>query len=92
LDPKGILATGEIKSSPHEGEHWDPEKRKRGDKGWFVEVEFSTLKQNPLVSWDQLQIPSLKGFAWGTPAPGIEISAPYLEELERLWDRASLQV
>ncbi len=81
--PKGIIGTGQIVSPPFEDVHWDSARRKRGESCWFVQIEFEVLTQDPMIGWDDLQQPGLKGFPWGSQSSGILIRSPYLEQLEK---------
>jgi len=83
-DPKGIVGAGRIASSPYEDLHWDPAREKLGDKTLYVDVDFESLSQNPLIGWAELQNPPLAGFPWATQMSGIRILPPYVQELERL--------
>lgn len=90
--PKGIIATGKIVSPPYEDIHWDRERQKRGESCWFIRIEFQLLSHYPLLGWEDLQQPGLKGFPWGSRSSGIQIRSPYLEQLQKVWDQVSEQV
>jgi 5-methylcytosine-specific restriction enzyme A len=85
--PKGIIGTGEIVSPSYEDNHWDKERRRRGEKCRFVKIQFEILNREPIIGWDELEKPPLKGFRWASQASGIKIPSPYAEELKALWSR-----
>lgn len=83
-DPKGIMGSGRIVSTPYRDSHWDATKGV-GETALFVQIDFESLADEPLIGWDELHNPPLAGFHWGTQMSGIRIPSPFAEELERVW-------
>jgi hypothetical protein len=83
LEPKGIMASGQVTSEPFEDEHFaDPKK-----VAWYVEVRFEFLLSPkkeilPLGSLDRGQ---LRDVHWGMQSSGTAMPQVSADELERVW-------
>jgi 5-methylcytosine-specific restriction protein A len=89
-EPRGIVASGYAKSSPHTDVHWD---ESRSDEALYVEVRFDTLlvpDRDGVLPLSKLQQGPLGKVIWRTQASGISIAPLPASMLERLW-RAFLE-
>ncbi|MFX1670845.1 HNH endonuclease [Paraburkholderia sp. A2WS-5] len=85
VEPRGIVASGQAKSSPHADAHWDVA---REDKALYVYVRFDTLldpTKNEILPLDQLQNGPLAAVNWRTQSSGISIEPTAALQLEGLW-------
>ncbi len=49
-DPKGLVGVGTIVREPYEAEHYDASRAAQGDTATFVDIRFSRLAAEPLLS------------------------------------------
>ena len=54
LEPRGITGYGVVDGAPEEGDHWDPDKREKGRKSWYVPVLWYQLSSKPFISRKKL--------------------------------------
>jgi len=91
VEPRGILASGQAKSSPHYEAHWD---ESRTDEALYVDVRFDALlvpDEDGVLPLSQLQAGPLAAVNWSTQASGISIAPLAASLLEKLW-RAFLEI
>lgn len=83
------MGAGWATSTPHEGEHWDPEQSRRGDTGNVVDLRFERLL-NPdvdeILTLDRLGVGRLGKVTWFTQASGIQVRQG-AERLRRIWSK-----
>lgn len=90
MEPRGIMASGQAKSSPYSEVHWD---KSRDDEALYIDVRFDALldpEQEGILPLAQLQNGSLASVNWRTQSSGISIVPSAASELDRLW-RAFLE-
>jgi 5-methylcytosine-specific restriction protein A len=86
---RGIVGAGWAVEEPTEADHWDPEKASQGKKERYVGLVFDYLREEPLITWQQLQEPPLSSFRWGIQRSGVSIPQEIAVDLERHWVQAS---
>ena len=91
VEPRGIIAVGNIVKAPYEGEHWDEVKTAEGKTDWFVDVAFSRI-QDPLKNDPYLKFEGLKKITddkqeWSPRSSGIEIKPRSAGKLKKLWEK-----
>ena len=83
-EPKGIVASGYVASSPFLKEHWGGK-----DKLVYkVVIDFDVLinaEREPILNLDVLSQGNLAKQTWLAQASGISIKDELVDELERLW-------
>jgi 5-methylcytosine-specific restriction protein A len=84
-EPRGILGSGQIVSSPRVAPHWDPDRAEQGEKANFVEARFEFLSRTPLIRRGELEHPPYAGFKWDTQMSGVRMPGPIAGALEREW-------
>lgn len=90
MEPRGIMASGQAKSSPYPKAHWD---ESRDDDALYIDVRFDALldpEQEGILLLVQLQNGSLASVNWRTQTSGISIAPSAASELDKLW-RAFLE-
>ena len=83
--PKGIVGSGVTTSEPDYDRHWDSAKARRGNKALYVDVRFDFLSTEPLIAWEELQVPPFSSVHWGIQASGVRIIPRVADALERVW-------
>lgn len=53
--PKGLVGLGTIVREPYEAPHWDTSRASLGEQTTFVDIRFSQLAAEPLLSVDELK-------------------------------------
>jgi hypothetical protein len=89
-DPKGIIAIGNVITSPYEQPHWDEIKADNGKTRWYVDIVFFRI-QNPfqkdlIITDDDLKTIALDSQKWAPQGSGIEIKTRSAGLLQKLWD------
>jgi 5-methylcytosine-specific restriction protein A len=81
VEPKGIIAAGEVTSEPREDVHFADKKK----TAWYVDVRFDSLL--PLGAILRLEAfgERTAAFLKSARASGTAIEAPHLERLESAW-------
>lgn len=85
LEPRGIIASGQARSSPHYEAHWD---ESRQDQALYVDVRFDALlvpEEDGILPLAQLQNGHLATVNWSTQGSGISIAPLAASLLENLW-------
>lgn len=54
-EPKGLIVHGRINSAPYKAPHWNIEKRAKDKTASFTDVSFGSLRQEPMVSLEDLE-------------------------------------
>lgn len=83
-EPKGIMASGFVKTSPFLSEHWNG----TGKLVHRVLIDFDVIlkpDKESLLSIDILNQGELASCNWTPQASGVEISSEFTEELEAVW-------
>jgi 5-methylcytosine-specific restriction enzyme A len=85
VEPRGIVASGYAKSSPHAEAHWD---ETRDGDALYVDARFDALlvpEEDGVLPLAQLQSDSLTTVNWRTQSSGISIAPLAASELDKLW-------
>lgn len=89
LEPRGIIGSGTIQSSPFEELHWANEEADKGKKANYVDVVFDSLlnaELEPILPIGFLNDHSvLREMNWSPQASGASIPDQIAEELTRQW-------
>lgn len=88
VDPKGIIAVGNIVKASYEDAHRDDEKTEAGQATWYVDVAFSRIQDpltDPYLSFDDLSNIKLDQQVWNPMSSGIEIKQRSAGLLEKFW-------
>ncbi len=83
--PKGIVGSGVVTSRPTEDEHWDPERAKKGDTAFYVDIEFDVLRTEPVIPEADLMAGPLSEHDWWPNASGTSIPPAIASLLEQEW-------
>ena len=91
VEPKGIVANGNIVKASFEDLHWDEKKASEGKTSWYVDVSFSRI-QDPLVNDPYLKSDDLKKITvdkqvWFPQSSGIEIKQRSEGILKKHWEK-----
>lgn len=54
VPPKGIVGVGTIVREPYEHRHWNQSRAAQGEQAMFVDIRFSRLAQEPLLTAEKL--------------------------------------
>lgn len=86
-NPRGIVASGFASSKVHEDEHWDVEKSAKGEKAYYVYIDFDTILDynKKIFSRSRLNNDIYKKMRWDHRASGITIPDDVAEQLEKDW-------
>jgi 5-methylcytosine-specific restriction enzyme B len=90
VEPRGIIARGNIVRAPYRAEHWDAEKAKGGSTRNFIDVEFTTIldpKIDEFVPASALTKITVSDQDWSPQASGIFIKPRPAAHLEKLWQK-----
>lgn len=80
-EPRGIVASGWLTGTVHDGKHWD----RSGRAAHYVNVEWDTvLAAQDALPWDKLEA-EMPTQDWTPQGSGTSIRPENLEPLERLW-------
>lgn len=85
---RGIFGSGRATDSSFEDEHWEEDRRRKGELATFVNVTWDTLKHEPLISIDRLQRPPFNAMNWSPQGSGAAIAGGIVAALEREWKAA----
>lgn len=84
-EPRGIIASGQVKSPPEFGPHWDID---RDDQALFIVVRFDSLihpETDGVLPLTHLNDGPLAQVHWSTQSSGIIIETEAAIELETRW-------
>lgn len=87
-DNPGIIASGSTIRESHEGPHWDPEKKSKGEKTNFVDISWDTFRKRPLLPLKKLEIETGEKDLWIRRENGMRIKPHLAKSLEAAWKRA----
>jgi len=80
IEPKGIVAVGDITSEPFPSDHWDEKKRSEGKAALRTEVQFLRLSVEPLITLETLQrdFPNVR---WTPQVGGLRVPNEVAEQI-----------
>jgi len=85
-DHPGIVGSGWVTQGSFQDEHWDPTKRRKGRKAWFVTVKFdSLLLPEECLSRHQLLKGILPATLLKVAASGVAVNPDLAAVLETRW-------
>lgn len=90
VEPKGIMATGNVVSEPYSEKHWDKVKADQGEACTYVDIEFTQIIdifKDAYISVDDLALIKIDKQTWLPQQSGIEIKKRSAGLLEKLWNR-----
>lgn len=90
IEPKGIIASGNIISEPYQGPHWDEAKADAGDTQQYVDIELKELRDpavDSYVSLSDLENIKVDQQHWNPQQSGIQIAARSAKVLAKLWSK-----
>lgn len=82
----GIVGSGKVTRDVFQGEHWQPDKAKAGQKANYIGVTFSSLSKTPLVTTQELRKPPFN-LAYTPQQSGTTIRAELVSRLDQLWSQ-----
>ncbi len=94
VPPKGIMAVGNVVEEPYEEPHWDAEKASAGKTCWYVDIEFSQIRDpfgDQVISPDVLSTITVDGQDWNPQSSGSEIKRRSAGVLEKAWQQFSIK-
>ncbi len=85
--PRGIMASGWVKSDVYEGSHWDNEKRKKGEPALYVDIDWDTIldPEQSIFPRELLDTEFYSKMHWEPQASGTTIPDDVAEKLEKDW-------
>lgn len=86
-EPRGLIARGNVTTSPFEDEHWAGEAAEEGKQARYIELTFTDLRdpqQDAYLSLDQLRGISSEQ-AWTPQSSGIEIRPDVVQQVVKGW-------
>lgn len=86
--PRGIIASGKVKSEVYEREHWDEAKREQGQLAKIIDVDFDHIvdyENDKILVQNELN-KLFPNQTWSPIGSGISIQSEIIEELERVWN------
>lgn len=90
VEPRGIVATGNIVSDPYEDTHWDESKASEGKTCWFVDVSYTRiqdpLEKDPYLPSEDLKTIKIDQQEWFPRSSGIEIKQRSAGILKKRWE------
>ncbi|MCB1616291.1 MAG: EVE domain-containing protein, partial [Pseudomonadales bacterium] len=92
VEPKGIMATGNVISEPYEADHYEPEKAKQGKTCNYVDIEFTKILdvfKDTFVELQDLERITIDKQTWVPQSSGIEIHDRSAGLLEKLWNQVA---
>lgn len=90
INPRGIIAAGNVVREPFEALHWNVEKANEGKTKTYVEIEFTQILDpvvDSYISTDDLSKINIDGQDWFPQDSGIEIITKSAGVLEKLWQQ-----
>jgi 5-methylcytosine-specific restriction protein A len=80
VEPKGIVAVGDITSEPFLSDHWDEKKNSEGKAALRTEVKFLRLRFEPLIALERLQrdFPNVR---WTPQIGGLRVPDDVAEQI-----------
>ena len=90
VEPKGVMAAGNVISEPYEDVHWDKSKAESGETCHYVDIEFTRIidvYKDAYVSLEDLGRISIDQQNWTPQLSGVEIKKRSAGLLEKLWNK-----
>jgi hypothetical protein len=90
LEPRGLIARGNIVSAPYEDAHYDKARAANGDTTRFVDITLTDLRDpnvDPFISMDELEADTTDDQTWSPQGSGIEIKSRSAKLVNQLWGR-----
>ncbi len=87
-EPRGLIARGNIASSPYEEEHYDPDRAAKGDKARFADITLTDLRDpaiDAFISMADLKRETTDDQVWSPQNSGIEIKPASAKMISQLW-------
>lgn len=86
---KGIFGSGKIVSDRFEGDHFNPERKAKGDKAWYVEIQFDYLvdpsERVVIDKYELDETDNLKADIWNARINGVQIPPEIAQNIEAVW-------
>ena len=90
VEPKGIIATGNIVTASYEDVFQDEPEASEGKTRWYVDVSFSRIQDpksnDPYLTSEDLKNITIDNQVWFPQASGIEIKQRSAGILKKKWD------
>jgi hypothetical protein len=90
VEPRGIIAKGNIVTSSYEDAHWDEAKAAEGITSWHVDVDFTRIQDpladDPYLSSEVLNEIAIDQQVWFPQSSGIEINPRSAGILKKQWE------
>ena len=91
VEPKGIIAIGNIVTAPYKDEHSDESKASEGKTQWYVDVSFSRIQDpqanDPYLPEDDLSKVTVDKQVWFPQSSGIEIKRRSAGIIKKQWEK-----
>lgn len=87
-EPRGIIAHGYVSKEAYEGDHFDPDKAKNGEKIRRINVKFDKILDynSEQILNQKVLVDKLSNQEWSPRQSGIKIESSVLPELKNMWD------
>ncbi|WP_347989937.1 AAA family ATPase [Methylomonas sp. AM2-LC] len=88
IEPKGIIAAGNIVKEPYQDLHFDEAKAAKGEEVFYVDIEFTQIVDptiDPFIALNELNQITLDNQQWNPQSSGIEIKKRSAGKVEQLW-------
>lgn len=89
IERKGVMAKGNVVSSPYMDKHWNEEKANAGEQCSYVDIAFTDVRDvfnDNFVTNEQLGDIIIDKQQWSPQSSGIEIKSNSAIQLQGLWD------
>ena len=86
VPPKGVIGSGVTISAPEAALHWWPEKAAVGTLTHYLQLRLETLRETPLITFDDLSVPPFSRYRWGIRQSGTYLPETLADALEALWE------
>jgi len=83
-EPRGIVASGFVKSKAYDDAHWVKQRAENGDTAIYVKIRFDAIFDEPIIPMTELDQPPLNSVHWHTQSSGILIPIDVAKNIERL--------
>jgi 5-methylcytosine-specific restriction protein A len=86
VPPKGLIGSGHALSEPWEGPHWLEHKAALGITTHYLKLRLEFLRDEPLISLDELARPPFGRFRWTVRQSGTRMPSSIADALEPWWE------
>lgn len=86
-DRPGLIASGWATSGVVEDDHWEDRELRHRRKARYVHVQWDMLRENSVITREELLRPPFEAVNWDTQSSGISVEPETAKQLEQEWGR-----